>query len=91
MASSAPISGTVATMIAASEEGTRSSPIASIGNGITISATAKASSQRQRPRRLASVPARQASASRAIAPSVTRPQARSGAVTPWSTAILMNR
>src|SRR6516162_886196 len=78
-------------MIAASDEGTRSSPIASIGNGITISATANANSQRQRPRRLPSVPARQARPSSTSAPRVTRPQASTGAVTPWSTAILMNR
>ena len=40
MARTAPIRGTVATMIAASEEGTRDSPKASIGNGMQISATA---------------------------------------------------
>src|SRR5436190_7988734 len=91
MASSAPMSGTAATMIAASDEETRCSPIASIGKGIATSTTANASSQRHRPRTLASVPARQASASSTTAPSVTRPQARAGAVTPWSTAILMNR
>ena len=78
-------------MIAASDEGTRSSPIASIGNGIAISATANASSQRHRPKTLRSVPARQASPSSTSAPSVTRPQASTGGVMPWSTAILMNR
>ncbi len=87
----APISGTVATMIAASDEGTRSSPIASIGNGIAISATANASSPRQCRLTVPSVPARLASASSTTAPSVTRPHASTGGVTPWSTAILMNR
>src|SRR5262249_1137188 len=78
-------------MIAASDDGTRSSPIASIGNGITISTTANAISQRHRSRTVRSVPPRHASASSTTAPRVTRPQASTGAVTPWSTAILMNR
>ena len=91
IARTAPISGTAETMIADSDEGTRSSPNASIGKGIEISATANASSHFHRPRRLGSVPARQASASSTSAPSVTRPHASTGGVTPWSTAILMNR
>ena len=40
IASTAPISGTAATMIAASDEATCTSPAAISGNGIEISATA---------------------------------------------------
>ena len=81
----------MAIRIAAVEEATCFSPAAIIGNGIAISATAKASSQRPRPRRLGSVPARQATASSTTAPSATRSQARSSGGMPPSSAILMKR
>jgi hypothetical protein len=78
-------------MMAATEESTWRSPAAISGKGIVISNTAKATSQRPQPRRVSSVPARHASASRTAAASTTRDQATKAGGTPSSTAILMNR
>src|SRR4051794_16304697 len=90
-ASTATISGAAAMMIAATEESTCCSPAAMSGNGTAISKTAKASSQRPRPRSDPSVPARWARNSSTAAPSTTRDQARKAGGTPSSTATLMNR
>ena len=63
-----------------------------LGAPITLALQAGSrASQRRILRVLRSVPARQASGSRTSAPSVTRPQASAGGVTPWRTAISMNR
>ena len=85
------MSGAAAMMIAATDESTCCSPAAMSGKGMVISNTAKAATQRQRPRRVPSVPARQASASSTNAASTTRDQARKAGGMPSSTATLMNR
>ncbi len=90
-ASTAPINGTAAITIAASDEDTCSSPAAISGNGIDTSATAYAISHRHRPLSVCSVPARHASPMSTIAASVTRAHASIGGVIPPLTAIRMNR
>ena len=85
------ISGTVETTIAASDDATWRSPRAIIGNGIEISGMAKATSQRQRPRRLGSTPARHAITPTMIAASAMRTHARKSAGVPPSSAMRMKR
>lgn len=90
-ARTAPIRGTEATTIAASDEDTRCSPKAMAGNGMVTSTIAYRASQRRYRRIGPSTPARQPSSRSTTAPSVIRPQASVNGVIPPRTAMRTNR
>src|SRR5687767_1305693 len=91
IASSAMISGSDATMIAASDEATCCSPNAMSGNGMQISSSANAASGTSLERSPVSAPDHHASGMSSTAAIATRIQLRNAGDTPSSTAILMKR